>query len=307
MVQYPNRVIIEEQGLRDGIQNEKRILPTQRKLELIDELILAGVKYIQVASFVHPKAVPQMADADELCTGLKNVDGVSYSGLALNTRGVERAAKAGLEYLAVSLSASDAHSRKNANKSLEDARKDYADMARAAKENGLKIRGGVQCAFGCRFQGRVEPELVLEIVQEQLELGVDDIALADSTGMANPVAIQSLGSRAVELAGERPVWLHLHDTEGKGLANALAALQAGINHFDTAFGGMGGCPFIKGATGNIATEDFAAMLHQMGIETGINVRRIAEISRSLEAFFDKPSAGKMHRLLARDDIELSLV
>ena len=306
MIHYPDRVIIEEQGLRDGIQNEKRIIPTDRKLELIDALIDAGVTRIQVTSFVHPKAVPQMADAEDVCAGLRKIDGIVYSGLALNARGIERAAKAGLEVLAVSISASDAHSRRNANKSLDDARKGYAEMIRIAKDYGLKIRGGVQCAFGCRFQGAVEPELVLEIVQEQLDLGIDDVALADSTGMANPAAIQSLCASTVKLAGTRPVWLHLHDTEGKGLANALAALQVGINHFDTAFGGMGGCPFIKGATGNIATEDFAVMLHQMGIETGLNVQRLARISRSLEDFFGKPSEGKMYRLLAREDIKMVL-
>lgn len=306
MIQYPKIVVIEEQGLRDGIQNETLIIPTKRKLELIAELIDTGLTRIQVASFVHPKAAPQMADAEEVCAGLKKVSGVTYSGLALNLRGIERAAKAGLEYLAVSISASDAHSRKNAGKSLADARKGYAEMIRAGKDFGLRIRGGVQCAFGCRFQGVVEPDLVLEIAAEQLELGVDDIALADSTGMANPIAIQSIGAKLLEMAGEKPVWLHLHDTEGKGLANALAAMQVGIRHFDTAFGGMGGCPFIKGATGNIATEDFAVMLQQMGIETGIDVRRLAAISRSLEEFFGKPSEGKMHRLLVREDIKIML-
>lgn len=306
MIQYPPKVVIEEQGLRDGIQNEKLLVPTQRKLEIIDELIEAGVTRIQAVSFVHPKAAPQMADAEEVCAGLKKVEGVAYSGLALNLKGVERAGKAGLDYLAVSVSASDAHSRRNANRSLDEARKGYAEMVQAGKESGIRIRGGVQCAFGCRFQGVVEPGLVLEIVQEQLELGVDDIALADSTGMANPVAIMDLGAKAVELAGEKPVWLHLHDTEGRGLANALAALQVGINHFDTAFGGMGGCPFIKGATGNIATEDFTVMLKQMGIETGIDFRRLAKISRSLDDFFGRPSEGKMHRLLARDDIKMLL-
>jgi hydroxymethylglutaryl-CoA lyase len=224
----------------------------------------------------------------------------------LNQKGIKRATEAGLTHVAASISASDAHSRKNANKSLAEARKDFIDMIHTGKEQGLIIRGGVQCAFGCRFQGTVEPGLVLEIVQEQLELGVDEIALADSTGMADPLAIQSLGARVVELAGGKTIWLHLHDTEGKGLANALAALQVGIYHFDTAFGGLGGCPFIKGATGNIATEDFAVMLHQMGIKTGIDVQRLAAISRNVVELFQKPAAGKMYDLLAREDIKLLL-
>ena len=231
---------------------------------------------------------------------------MTYSGLVLNPKGIERAAKAGLEYVAASVSASDAHSRRNANRSLAQARQGLAEMIRLGKEAGLRLRGGVQCAFGCRFQGFVDPELVLEIVQEQIELGVDEVALADSTGMADPLVVQRLGGRVRELAGERPVWLHLHDTEGKGLANALAALQVGINHFDTAFGGMGGCPFIKGASGNISTEDLAVMLLQMGISTGIDVAKVAQISRSLEDFFAKPASGKMHRLLGREDIRLRL-
>lgn len=306
MIRYPSSVVIEEQGLRDGIQSEKVLLSTDKKMEIIDELIAAGLTRIQVTSFVNPKLVPQMADADQVCARLKPVEGVVYSGLVLNPRGMERAAASGLGCVAASVSASDAHSRKNANRSLAEARQAYNDMIRLGKDKGLTIRGGVQCAFGCRFQGYVDPDLVLEIVQEQLELGVDEVALADSTGMADPVAIQTLGAKVVEMAQGRPVWLHLHDTEGKGLANALAALQVGIRHFDTAFGGFGGCPFIKNATGNISTEDFVVMLHQMGIETGIDVARVAAVSRFLEDFFGKQADGKMHRLMSRDDVQLRL-
>jgi hydroxymethylglutaryl-CoA lyase len=301
---YPNRVIIEEQGLRDGIQNEKKIVPTERKLQLIDKLIAAGLTHIQVASFVHPKAVPQMADAEAVCADLKKVAGVTYSGLVLNPRGIERAVKAGLSYVAASVSASDAHSRRNANRSLEEARAGFAEMIRLGREVGLRIRGGVQCAFGCRFQGFVDPELVIEIVKEQIDLGVDEIALADSTGMADPLSMAALAGRVVELAGERPVWLHLHDTEGRGLANALAALQVGVSRFDTAFGGFGGCPFIKGATGNIPTEDLALMLHRMGIKTGVEIKKIGAVSQGLEEFFGHPGSGKVQGLLARDDMQL---
>ncbi len=303
---YPSSVVIEEQGLRDGIQSENPLLPTELKLEIIDQLVAAGLTRIQVTSFVNPKLVPQMADADRLCASLRPREGVVYSGLVLNRRGMERAAAAGLGCVAASLSASDAHSRRNANRSLAEARRSYREMIRLGKERGLVIRGGVQCAFGCRFQGRVEPELVLELVREQVELGVDELALADSTGMADPLSIQSLGAAVLEVAQGRPVWLHLHDTEGKGLANALAALQVGIRHFDTAFGGFGGCPFIKNATGNISTEDLVVMLHQMGIETGIEVERVAEVSRAVEDFLGKRADGKMHRLLGRDDIQLRL-
>ncbi len=303
MTTYPQNVVIEEQGLRDGFQSEKRLVPTERKRELIQTLVDAGLKRIQITSFVHPKLVPQMADADELCAGLPQAEGVVYSGLVLNAKGIERAVKAGLKHVAASISASDTHSRKNANASLEEARKGFAKMVRIGKENSLAIRGGLQCVFGCRFEGGIDPEVVLDLAKEQLDMGIEEIALADSTGMANPISIQEIGGKVVDLAEGIPVCLHLHDTEGKGLANALAAMQVGISHFDTAFGGMGGCPFIKGASGNISTEDLAFMAKQMGIETGVDVDKVAAISRSLEAFFDKRFSGKMHRVLEREDIK----
>lgn len=303
MTTYPQNVVIEEQGLRDGFQSEKRLVPTERKRELIQTLVDAGLKRIQITSFVHPKLVPQMADADELCAGLPKAEGVVYSGLVLNAKGIERAVKAGLKHVAASISASDTHSRKNANASLEEARKRFAEMVRIGKENSLAIRGGLQCVFGCRFEGGIDPDVVLDLVKEQLDMGIEEIALADSTGMAHPISIQEIGGKVVALAEGIPVCLHLHDTEGKGLANALAAMQVGISHFDTAFGGMGGCPFIKGASGNISTEDLAFMANQMGIETGVDVDKVAAISRSLEAFFGKRFSGKMHRVLEREDIK----
>jgi hydroxymethylglutaryl-CoA lyase len=304
MVTYPKEVLVEEQGLRDGLQSEDTIVPTEKKLELINAVVDAGVKRVQVISFVYPKLVPQMADAEEVCKGLKQTDGVLFNGLVLNTKGIERAANAGLKHVEASISASDTHSRKNANASLKKARKRFAEMVKVGKQHGLTIRGGLQCVFGCRFEGKVDPEVVLDMVKEQLDLGIDEVALADSTGMANPFSIQEISAQVVELANGKPVFLHLHDTEGKGLANVLAALQVGVSHFDTAFGGMGGCPFIKGASGNISTEDVVFMLRQMGIETGIDVDRLSAVSRSLEVFFGKRFSGKMHRVVDSDNIKI---
>lgn len=298
----PDRIVIEEQGPRDGLQSEKKQVPTDKKLELIHEAVAAGVTRVQVTSFVHPKLIPQMADAEAVCQGLQKKAGVIYSGLVLNTKGIERAAAAGLEHVAASISASDTHSRKNANATLVQARERFAEMVKAGKDLGLKIRGGLQCVFGCRFEGQIDPQVVIDIVKEQLDLGIDEIALADSTGMADPLSIAAICRAVVPLAEGKPVFLHLHDTEGKGLANVFSALQAGVYHFDTAFGGMGGCPFIKGASGNISTEDLAFMAHQMGIPTGLDIDRIALLSRSLEGFFEKRFSGKMHRALERDDI-----
>jgi hydroxymethylglutaryl-CoA lyase len=300
------RVIIEEQGPRDGLQVETKIVPTERKLEIIEALVDAGLTRIQVCSFVHPKRVPQMADAEAICAGLPKRSGVIFSGLVLNQRGVERAIAAGLDHVAASISASDTHSRKNAGASLEEAQARYAEMVRTAKTAGLTVRGGLQCAFGCRFEGRIDPAAVLDLAKRHLDLDVDELALADSTGMANPRSIRELMGPVVELAGDRPVVLHLHDTEGKGLANALAAVEVGVQIFDTAFGGMGGCPFIRGATGNIATEDLATMLQQMGIETGVDVRAVAAISTEMETFFETRFPGSMHRVLANENIEVVL-
>jgi hydroxymethylglutaryl-CoA lyase len=299
-------ITIEEQGLRDGLQSERRTVPTSRKLELVEALVDAGIRRLQVCSFVHPEKVPQMADAEALCAGLRPRPGVLYSGLVLNRKGVERAAAAGLRHVAASISASDTHSRKNTGMSLDEAQLRYAEMVRTAKEAGLTVRGGLQCAFGCRFEGAIDRGLVLDLAKRHLDLGVDELALADSTGMADPRTIQELMAPVVEGAGGRPVILHLHDTEGKGLANALAAIDVGVTIFDTAFGGMGGCPFIKGATGNIATEDLAAMLAQMGAPTGIDVRKVAAVSRAMESYFETRFPGRMHRVLESDSLKVVL-
>ena len=304
MVTYPKTVIIEEQGLRDGLQSEAKVAPTEKKLEIIDSLVDAGVKRIQVGSFVNPKIIPQMADAENLCAELKKHDGVVYSMLVLNPKGMQRAANAGGSHVTASISASNTHSQRNAGMTLDEARRQLSEMVAIGKKSGLSVRGGLQCVFGCRYEGRIDPSTVKDMIKELLDLGIDEIELADTTGMADPRTIQEICGSARALTEDKPVYLHLHDTEGKGLANALAALQVGITHFDSAFGGMGGCPFVKGASGNIATEDLVFMLQQMGVESGIDASKIAAISRSLEVFFNKRFCGKMHHLLKREDIEI---
>lgn len=289
-------IFIEEQGPRDGLQTETLFIPTEMKIRAIEKLVAAGLKRIQVTSFVNPKYVPQMADAEEVCAKINKVEGVIYSGLVLNVKGVERAAQAGLTHVSASISASDTHSRKNANKSLEAAQVEFAEMVRVAKAANLTVRGGLQCAFGCRYEGRVSEQVVLDLAKRHLDLGVDEIALADSTGMGNPAAIQRVMRQVVAYANGKTVGLHLHDTEGKGMANLLAGLQVGVTLFDTAFGGLGGCPFIKGATGNIATEDAAVMLAQMGIDTGIDFGAVAQLSKEFEGFLGKKLPGKIKEI-----------
>ena len=289
-------IYIEEQGTRDGFQVEAVHIPTELKIKWIEQAVDAGVKRIQMSSFVHPKLVPQMADAEAVCLGVNKKEGVIYSGLVLNVKGVERAIKSGLNHVAISMSASDTHSRKNANKSIEESLIEFAKMARIAKEAGLTVRGGIQCAFGCRYEGDISEQFVIDLAKSHLDLGIDELSLADSTGMGNPVQTKRIMSKIIPLAGNLPIVLHLHDTEGKGIANMIAAIECGVNHFDTAFGGLGGCPFIKGATGNIATEDVVHCLNQMGYETGINNLKMIELAKEVEVFLGRKLPGKMKEI-----------
>ncbi|MEM6801266.1 MAG: hydroxymethylglutaryl-CoA lyase [Bacteroidota bacterium] len=298
-------VYLEEQGLRDGIQNLPQLLPTEKKVAYIKALIDAGLSRIQVASFVHPKLVPQMADAAELCKALPKAEDVIYSGLVLNLKGVERAIDSGLNHLACSISASNTHSQKNARKTLEEAKLAFVEMVKLSHKHGIKVRGGIQCAFGCRYEGHISHTHVLDMVKHHLDTGIEEIALADSTGMGNPMAMEEIMARVVEEAKGKAVILHLHNTENKGYANLYAALKVGVRHFDTAFGGLGGCPFIKNATGNIATEDTVHMLHQMGFETGIKLDKLTAISQNMSEFLNHQLPGLLYKL--KQDPEMVMI
>jgi hydroxymethylglutaryl-CoA lyase len=292
----PDNVTLIEVGPRDGFQFETQIIPTDIKIEIIAALIGAGLRHIQVASFVHPRKVPQMADAEDLIGRLPSVDDVEFSGLVLNTNGVRRAQTAGLRHIEISVSASDTHSRNNSGMPLKEAVGQAAEMIRLARSGRMHIRAGVQCAFGCAYEGHVPPERVRDIVRRYLAHGIDAVALSDTTGMANPAAVARLLEQLLPELGSIPVILHFHDTRGLGLANVLAALQCSVTCFDTALAGMGGCPFVPEAAGNIATEDTAHLMHAMGIATGIDINRVAECSLRLETLLNKTFPGKAHRM-----------
>jgi hydroxymethylglutaryl-CoA lyase len=292
---FPSSVEIVEVGLRDGLQNEATWVPTETKLDFIRQLGAAGLRRIQVTSFVHPRFVPQMRDAEELCASLPRRSEVQYSGLVLNRKGLERLIAAGLDTADMSVSASETHSRKNVNRSIGEALNEFAEQVELAQLADIKVRAGIQCAFGCVYEGTVPASRVLDIVRYYLDLGVDELALADSTGMGNPVQVGALVHSVRSLAGDLPIVLHLHDTRGLGLANLYAALQAGATCFDTAFGGLGGCPFIKGAAGNIATEDTLYLLEQLGIQTGVDRLQVAKVSRSLDSLLGRLLPGKLYR------------
>jgi hydroxymethylglutaryl-CoA lyase len=294
----PSEVTIVEVGPRDGLQREPAPISTDYKVSLIESLVEAGLKHIQITSFVHPRLVPQMADAEEVCARVQKRTDVVYSGLALNLKGVERAQAAGLNQVDISVSASDAHSQRNANRSLAEALDEFGAMYVRARQYGMVVRGGIQCAFGYQRADDVKPEMVIKIARHHLDLGVDQLALADSSGFANPKGMTALLDRILPLAGETPVVLHLHDTRGMGLANVVAALHSGVSIFDSAFGGLGGCPFIDGATGNIATEDTVYMLEEMGISTGVDLAKLSLISRQFEQKLGQTLPGKIYRLAA---------
>ncbi|MFZ0725454.1 MAG: hydroxymethylglutaryl-CoA lyase [Desulfobacterales bacterium] len=294
---YPDEVTLIEVGPRDGFQFEDRVVPTSLKLEVIGGLVAAGLKQIQVASFVHPRRVPQMADAESLLKALPFREDVLFSGLVLNRQGLERARRTALRQVEISISASDRHSRRNTGLPLEEALREGSEMVRLARKYGLRVRAGIQCAFGCVEEGVIPQERVVDMARTLIDQGAEALALSDTTGMADPLSIRR-GVMAVQAAAKKiPLILHLHDTRGLGLVNLTAALACGVTRFDTALGGMGGCPFVSAAAGNIATEDTAYLLDRLQIETGICIEKVAACSLMLEKFYGKRFAGKMVRLV----------
>lgn len=297
-MRLPDQVLLCEVGPRDGFQYEKRAIPTDLKVEVIRDLTAAGLKRLQIASFVHPRWVPQMSDAEEVVARLLPApEGVVYSGLALNVRGVERAVDAGLTHVDVSIATHDQHSLDNANMTVDEALRQAEEMVSLARSKGLRVQMGLQTVFGFREPGDTTLERVVSLCRRIASWDVDEISLADSTGMANPVQVDECVRAVQDAVGDIPLVLHLHDTRGLGLANVFAALQAGVTRFDTSFGGMGGCPFIAGATGNISTEDTAWLLESMGVQTGVSISAIAASTRRMEAFLEHDLPGKMHHLV----------
>ena len=296
-VDFPKKVTLIEVGPRDGFQFEKQMIPTEMKVATIKDLVGAGLKHIQVASFVNPSRVPQMADAEEVVSRLSESKGVIFSGLVLNTRGVQRALQAGLKHVEISISVSDTHSRKNAGVGYDQAFSGVKEMIQLAHAKDLVVRAGIQCAFGCVYEGSVSRARIVHLVQHYVSQKVDAIAISDTTGMANPMSVKELLQVLMPVCGNIPLVLHLHDTRGLGLANLVAALECGVIQFDTAMAGMGGCPFVAGAAGNIATEDTLYLLESMGISTGIDIAGVSKCSYRLEKYLGKQFPGKMHRLV----------
>lgn len=281
MNQLPSSITLCEVGLRDGLQNEKTLLPTQEKVALLRGLIEAGFSVIEVGSFMHPKAVPQMADTDEVYRAVGEVPGVELRALIPNLRGVQRAAACGCKKVKLNVSASRQHNLKNLNMTPEESVAGFADCVRAAGENGIAISGSISMPFASPWEGRIPVSDVEAIVEAYLKVGITEISLSDASGMAAPAQVFGLCSHVREKYPQVTWWLHFHNTRGLAMANIMAAMEAGMTRFDSSFGGLGGCPFVPGAAGNISTEDVLNFCEESGIATGIDLEQVMELSRSL--------------------------
>jgi hydroxymethylglutaryl-CoA lyase len=292
-------IIVHDVGLRDGLQIEEAVVPSAQKLAWLRLLAESGVDMIQVGSFVHPTKVPQMADTDQLFRTLhepgQRPPGVVLSGLVLNEKGLERALSCDVDYVCVGVSASDTHSRKNTGMSTAEAAGRVIATARSAIAAGKPVQLAVQSAFGCGFEGTVPGARVLDVVKQALEAGLRTISLADTAGHAHPEQVTRLFSAVRALDPTVDMVCHLHDTFGLGLANCYAACTAGVRYFETAFAGLGGCPFTAVAAGNVATEDLVHLLQRMGRRADIRLDRLVELAKDAERFFGRTLPGTIHR------------
>ncbi len=289
-VQLPAAVKIREVGPRDGFQNEPEVIPTATKVELIDALARTGIKRLEVTSFVRAQKIPQLADAAEVIASVEVPEDVSVSVLIPNERGLDAALahRERIDEINVFLSASETHNRRNVNRSIAESLDGLRRVLGRARAEGLRCEGVISTSFGCPFEGRVPPRRVIEIAAALAEAGAQEIGFGDTTGMANPLQVGELFAAALAQLPEIELTAHFHNTRGQGLANALAALQAGIASFESSFGELGGCPVPAGATGNIATEDLVCMLHEMGIETGVDLEALLECSRRVREVLGRP-------------------
>jgi hydroxymethylglutaryl-CoA lyase len=284
MNNLPSAVTICEVGLRDGLQNEKTILPVETKVELLRGLIDAGFSVIEVGSFMHPKAVPQMADTDEVYKTIGQVPGVELRALIPNLRGVKRAVDCGCKKVKLNVSASRQHNLKNLNMTPEESVAGFAGCVEAAKENGIAISGSISMPFASPWEGRIPVSDVESIIEAYLKVGITEISLSDASGMAIPNQVYQLCAHVREKYPQATWWLHFHNTRGLAMANIMAAMEAGMTQFDSSFGGLGGCPFVPGAAGNISTEDVLNLCDESGIETGVDIVKVMELSRRLKEY-----------------------
>ncbi len=288
----PKKVEVYEVGPRDGLQNEVRALATEDKARLIEALVGAGLKRIEISSFVSPKWIPQLADADKLLPLVPRRDGVMFTALVPNLKGLERAQAAGLQEAAVFLSVTESHSKKNLNKSVAEAIAAAREVAEGARTVGMRVRCYLSCVWGCPYEGLTPTAAVVEVVKRLADIGFYQLSLGDTIGIGTPHQTGEIVSAVSSLIPLPQIGLHLHDTRGTALANALVGLSMGVTTFDSSIGGLGGCPYAPGAAGNLATEDLVFMLNGMGIETGVDLHRLVEAGELAQELIGRKLSGK---------------
>ncbi len=288
--ELPRQVEIREVGPRDGFQNEPEVVPTQTKVELIEALAASGLRRLEVTSFVRADVIPQLADAEQVLERIDVPESVALSVLVPNERGLENALRhrARFSEINVFLSATETHNAKNVNRSVAESLAGVERVLARARKEGLRGEGVISVAFGCPYEGAVLPERVFAIARRLADAGAEEVGFGDTTGMANPRQVGEFFLAAREALPGVQLTAHFHNTRGQGLANVLAALEAGVDSFESSFGELGGCPVPRGATGNIATEDLVSMLHEMGIETGVSLERLMGAARAVQEALGRP-------------------
>jgi hydroxymethylglutaryl-CoA lyase len=296
----PEHVRIREVGPRDGFQNEPEVIATADKVALIDCLAHTGLQRLEVTSFVRPDVIPQLSDAEEVLRAIERVDGVSYTVLMPNERGLDRGlalmeqeGRRLFDEVNLFLSASETHNRKNVNRSIEESLSGLEGVVARARAAGLRAEGVISVSFGCPYEGEVPEDRVFGIAQRLAAAGCEEIAFGDTTGMANPLQVRRFFEHARERLPGVELTAHFHNTRGQGLANVLSALEAGVESFESSFGELGGCPVPRGATGNIASEDLVSMLHEMGVETGIDLPALVACARRAQEILGRPLSGHL--------------
>ncbi len=299
---FPKRVTISEVGPRDGLQIEAQQVATADKISLIQALVESGIRQIEVSAFVHPKVVPQMADAEQVFAGLRRKAGTRYGALVPNAKGAERAITAGADDLKIGIATSDTFNELNIRMSTEQGIRTLDDIAKAAQGTQSRLLGIVATAFGCPYEGRLAPDRLYQLFEQLVGFGAPVIYLADTTGVANPAIIRKTLDDLQQRWPQQRIGLHLHNTRGLGLANAYAGLELGVSDFESSIGGLGGCPFAPRAVGNISTEDFVHMLHQMGIETGIDLDRLIDTARLAQSTLNHTLPGMVMKAGKADEL-----
>jgi hydroxymethylglutaryl-CoA lyase len=293
--QLPERVSVYEVSPRDGLQNEARPLPLAAKVRLVEALVACGLQRIELTSFVSPRWVPQLADAEQLIESVRAPPGVTFSALCPNAKGLERARAVGLQEIAIFLSASETHNKKNTNKTLEQSFQTFEEVVPLALSAKMRVRAYVSTVWGCPYEGDVDPRRSLEITRHLLGLGCYQVSLGDTIGVGTPLVTRRICELFLTEFPAARLALHFHDTRGTALANALVGLELGIRDFDASVAGLGGCPYAPGAAGNLATEDLVYMLEGMGVATGVDLEKLIEAGAVAEALIGRPLPGKVHQ------------